>query len=61
MDDQPTWYPLSVDAKSRQRVLDANGREFATGRDMEAAALIVLTMNACVRHDFGKTAGLSGR
>lgn len=52
MTDTPTWYPLRVDSRSRQHVLDKDGYEFASARNIEAAALIVLTMNAAVRQDF---------
>ena len=50
--EKPSWYPLHVDGERRQRVIDAIGYEFADARNIEAAALIVLTMNAAVRHDF---------
>ncbi|HET8638120.1 MAG TPA: hypothetical protein VFL96_14825 [Acidobacteriaceae bacterium] len=51
----PSWYPLRVDSQSRQIVRDAEGYEFATARNIEAAALIVLTMNATARRDFEET------
>jgi hypothetical protein len=47
--DAPDWFPLRIDGKSRQRVLDSSGYEFADARSIEAAALIVLTMNTAVR------------
>ena len=54
--DAPEWFPLRVDGKARQRVLDSSGYEFAQARSIEAAALIVLTMNAAVRRDFNVVA-----
>lgn len=50
--DKPIWYPLRLDINSRNRILDSLGNYFAVAKDIETAALLVLTMNEHVRHDF---------